>query len=63
MILRCLDCRKKYELDEPETLRAFDTQPLSREAVGLMLSHWGKLAPDDGWNHALRPAVDPTSQA
>jgi hypothetical protein len=57
--VRCLDCRRKFALDEPETLRAFDPQPLSRKAAGLMLSRWGKLAPDDGWNHALRPAVDP----
>ena len=57
--VRCLDCRKKHELHEPETLRAFDPQALSRKAVGLMLSRWGRLAPDDGWNHALRPAVDP----
>ena len=55
----CLDCREKHEIDEPETLRAFDTQLLGRKAVGLMLSRWGKLAPDDGWNHALSPAVDP----
>ena len=57
--VRCLDCRKRHTLVEPDLLRSFDTQPLSREAVGLMLSRWGKLAPDDGWNHALRPAIDP----
>jgi hypothetical protein len=57
--VRCLECRRKHTLEEPETLRSFDTQPLHRKAVGLMLSRWGKLAPDDGWNHALPPAIDP----
>jgi hypothetical protein len=57
--VRCFDCRKKHALEEPEALRAFDRQPLSRTDVGMMLARWGKLAPDDGWNHALRPAVDP----
>lgn len=57
--VRCRNCRKKHEIEEPETLWVFDAQPLSRKAVDLVLSRWGKLAPDDGWNHALRPAIDP----
>lgn len=57
--VRCVDCSEECVLDEPERLQAFDAQALDREGVALMLSRWGKLAPDDGWNHALRPAVDP----
>ena len=52
-------CSRRFELDEPETLRVFEPQVLSRRAVNMMLSRWGRLAPDDGWNQALRPAVDP----
>lgn len=58
-VARCRTCRKDYALHEPETLRAFKEQPLDPGAVRLMVSRWGRLAPDDGWNHALRPAVDP----
>jgi hypothetical protein len=57
--VRCTTCDAEHACEVLETIRRFDCLPLSRDAVDLMLKRWGKLAPDDGWNHALRPAVDP----
>jgi hypothetical protein len=57
--IHCVACDAEHSCEAVETFRRFDRLVLPRDAVDMMLSRWGKLAPDDGWNHALRPVVDP----
>jgi hypothetical protein len=57
--VHCIDCRLTHRSEHIETLRSFDCLPLAAEAVKMMLTRWGGLAPDDGWNADLPPVVDP----